>query len=257
MTNNPKETFNDQFSNHAALYAKARPMYPPELFSWLANLAEEKDLAWDCATGNGQAAMGLAAHFKTVIATDASQAQLDQAKPHPAIKFKQSMAEDCAAIRNASLDLITVATAAHWFDLDRFYTEVRRTLKPGGLLAIWSYAGNTVNPQVDEIVQDLLNNTLGSSWPIQTRANWQYKYTTLPFPYELITTPVFQCEATWSFDQMIDYINSWSGVRIYRTETGLDPVAAIYTDLRTAWGPAKTLHDCIWNLYLKVGRKPR
>ncbi|HWA15135.1 MAG TPA: hypothetical protein VG817_01795, partial [Gemmatimonadales bacterium] len=60
-------TFQDHFSGHAGAYSRARPTYPPELFAWLSVQTAAHDVAWDCGTGNGQAALGLAAHYRTVI----------------------------------------------------------------------------------------------------------------------------------------------------------------------------------------------
>jgi methylase of polypeptide subunit release factors len=67
------------FSAGAAAYAAARPTYPPELFEWLASSVARRDMAWDAATGNGQAALGLTMHFRHVVATDLSSEQLRHA----------------------------------------------------------------------------------------------------------------------------------------------------------------------------------
>ncbi|HYG65995.1 MAG TPA: SAM-dependent methyltransferase, partial [Thermoanaerobaculia bacterium] len=63
-------TFKDHFSGHAADYASFRPGYPAVLFERVAALPRHRRLAWDCGTGSGQAAVGLAEHFERVIATD-------------------------------------------------------------------------------------------------------------------------------------------------------------------------------------------
>jgi hypothetical protein len=52
-------TFPDHFSDHADLYEAFRPAYPEALFAYLTSLVPAHDLAWDCATGNGQAAVAL------------------------------------------------------------------------------------------------------------------------------------------------------------------------------------------------------
>jgi len=71
--------FADHFSATAAAYATFRPRYPDALFEWLAAIAPSRECAWDCATGSGQAASGLARHFEQVVATDPSAAQLAHA----------------------------------------------------------------------------------------------------------------------------------------------------------------------------------
>ena len=73
-------SFKDHFSAHASAYTRYRPGYPEALFVYLASLSPVRDLAWDCATGNGQTAHGLAPHFAR---TDASDDQIAHAAPHP------------------------------------------------------------------------------------------------------------------------------------------------------------------------------
>lgn len=68
--------FEDHFSDRSASYAQYRPTYPDDLFEFLANNCAGHDLAWDCATGSGQSALGLVDYFDRVIATDASEAQI-------------------------------------------------------------------------------------------------------------------------------------------------------------------------------------
>jgi hypothetical protein len=80
-------TFPDHFSDHADRYEAFRPTYPDALFAYFASLVPAHDLAWDCATGNGQAALGLTPHFDSVVATDASPQQIAQAHPHPKVTY--------------------------------------------------------------------------------------------------------------------------------------------------------------------------
>jgi ubiquinone/menaquinone biosynthesis C-methylase UbiE len=108
------------------------------MFVWLANQCKEHDLAWDCGAGNGQASTELARYFKRVVATDASEAQISQATPHSAVEYCVSPSES-SGLDKSCTDIVVVAQALHWFDLASFYAEVRRVLKPDGLLAVWSY----------------------------------------------------------------------------------------------------------------------
>ncbi len=127
----------DHFSGIAAQYAQARPHYPAALFDWLAAHCAKRTLAWDCGAGNGQASVALAAYFEQVHATDISAAQLAEAPAHPRIHYRVAPA-DASALPSHTADLITVAQALHWFDLDAFYAEARRVLRPGGLIAAWT-----------------------------------------------------------------------------------------------------------------------
>src|SRR5438874_10954223 len=156
--------FKDHFSAHAAESAKFRPHYPDELFEHLASISPRHELAWDCATGNGQAAVGLARHFEKVIATDASAQQIESAEPDKRITYRVAPAE-ASGIDSASVVLILVAQALHWFDLDRFFTEAKRVLKDGGLLAFSSYKVLAITQEIDVIIWNFYRVTTAPFWP--------------------------------------------------------------------------------------------
>ena len=128
---------NDHFSKFAATYASYRPTYPDELFSTLAPLAPSRSHAWDCATGTGQAAVSLAAHFDQVTATDVGAGMIKKAQPHPRVTYAVGSAE-APALVDRSVDLVTVAMALHWFDRDILWQTCQRVLRPNGVL---SYRG--------------------------------------------------------------------------------------------------------------------
>src|SRR5215470_15770711 len=130
--------FKDHFSASAAGYATFRPKYPAELFDFVAALPERRRVAWDCATGNGQAALPLAERFDRVVATDASAEQIAHATPHPRVSYGVGLADE-SGLDGESVDLVTVAQALHWLALDRFFAEVRRVVVEGGVLAVWCY----------------------------------------------------------------------------------------------------------------------
>jgi SAM-dependent methyltransferase len=165
-------TFKDHFSSASDRYAAYRPDYPAALFAWLAGLCAERELAWDCATGSGQAALGLAPHFRRVVATDASAEQVRHAAPHPLIDYRVAPAE-ASGLADHSVDLVTVAQAAHWFDLPRFYAEAARVLKPGGAIAVWGYGRMLLPGEMDGLFQRFYAKTVGPYWPPE-RANKQF-----------------------------------------------------------------------------------
>src|SRR5262245_43513302 len=155
--------FKDHFSRHASLYTRFRPTYPGALFDFLANSSPRRRLAWDCATGGGQAATSLAERFERVVATDASPQQLAEAKPHPRIDYRTATAE-ASGLQDRSAQLVTVAQAVHWFDLDRFYAEVRRVLAPNGLLAVWCYCHSAISPELDALILHFYRDIVGPYW---------------------------------------------------------------------------------------------
>ena len=203
------------------------------LFAWLASVAPVRALAWDCAAGSGQASRDLAAHFlKQVIATDASAAQIAAAIPHPRVEYRVAPAEDSGLPEAAGSDPITVAQALHWFDLDRFYAEARRVLKPGGVLAVWTYGVLAVAGEaVDARVQTFYREAVGPYWSPERR-HVESGYRTLPFPFAELQAPDFNMEASWTLPELLGYFRSWSATSRYLAERGHDPVVALAADLR-------------------------
>lgn len=243
-------TFKDHFSGHASIYAEARPNYPEALFDWLAEHAPQRELAWDAGCGNGQASIALVERFARVIATDPSTAQIANAAPHPRIDYRVEPAERCS-LDDAVADLITVAQALHWFDLDRFYAEVRRVLKPGGIFAAWTYADCHVTPAIDAIKARLYTEITGPYWPPE-RAIVEAGYATLPFPFHQIAVPSFAMTSHWAIDHFLAYLRSWSGSQRYLKAIGTDAVSLIESELRHAWGDVIT-RELAWDFRVRVG----
>ena len=192
-------SFHDHFSSVAKRYADFRPHYPAGLFDYLATVVPASSVVWDCAAGNGQATFDLAERFERVVATDASAEQIASAKPHPKVEFRVAPAEE-SGLANESLGLVAVAQALHWFDLTRFYAEVARVLRPGGVLAVWAYGVNEVEGDaINQLVQDFYSNTIGPYWPPE-RKLVEEGYRTISFPFAEITTPTFRMEARWTLE---------------------------------------------------------
>ncbi len=244
--------FKDHFSRQAGDYARFRPQYPPTLFEFLASLAPGRERAWDCGTGSGQAALGLAGFFEQVIGTDASRQQIDRALRHRRIKYRVASAE-ASGLETASIDLTVVAQALHWFDLDRFYAEVRRVSKPAALLAAWTYDLFRITPEVDAAVHHFYKEIVGAYWPPERR--WvEDRYRTIPFPFEECPAPTFTLEAEWELADLIGMLGTWSATQRCREITGEEPIEAVADALKRAWGPAETVRKVTWPLNLRVGR---
>lgn len=227
-------SFKDHFSTQAETYAKARPTYPAALFAELARLAPGKSLAWDAGTGNGQAAVALAAHFERVVATEPSAAQLAQGVPHPRVAYHQS-AESAPMLGDASVDLVTVAQAAHWFDRPKFYAEVKRVLRPGGVVALWTYELCAITPQIDAAVGRFYKGPIGPYWPPE-RLHCESGYRELDFPFAEQPFPRFAMELEWTMAGFTAYLRSWSAVARFSKEKGFDPVTGLEGELAPLWG---------------------
>lgn len=245
-----KKQFKDHFSDKSADYSTYRPHYPANLFAYLASITPGNSLAWDCATGSGQAALSLIEHFDHVIATDASENQIRNATVKSGVTFRTEPAEQ-TTIDSATVDLITVAQALHWFDLIQFTREVTRVLKPKGVLAIWTYGLFTVSPQIDQLIHQLYQVTLEQFWPPE-RKLVESGYSDIHFPLQEIVAPSFNMQTDWNLAQLCGYLKTWSAVKKYESEHGVNPVAMIYKTLAEQWGDSMQQYNIQWPLTLRV-----
>lgn len=245
-------TFKDHFSGGAADYTRFRPGYPPELFAWLADQCAARARAWDCGCGSGQAAVLLARHFAEVVASDPSAAQIANATRHERIRYSVAAAED-SGLATASIDLIVVAQALHWFDFARFYAEVRRVARPGGVLAALSYGPLTVDGPAAPVIARFYHDLIAPYWPPERR-HVDAGYTTIPFPFTPVAAPPFAMETRWNMAHLIGYLGTWSAVKEYRQALGHDPLALIAGELTAAWGDPTQPRTVRWPLTLLVGR---
>jgi SAM-dependent methyltransferase len=248
--------FSNHFSETAKSYREFRPSYPKELFDFLATLTPKHHLAWDCATGNGQAAVSLAKHFDKVVATDASEKQIANAIKDPKVEYSVALAEE-TKLKSHSVDLITVAQALHWFRFDEFYSEVHRVAVPDGIIAVWAYGVLQCGDLgVDDAVNDFYWNLLAKDnyWPPE-RKYIDDNYTTIPFPFEVIAAPKIVMTASWTREGYLDYLRTWSAVQKYIERNGRDPVAELLSErVHASWKDGDTAREFRTELILKVGK---
>jgi SAM-dependent methyltransferase len=244
--------FDDHFSAIAPAYRDHRPRYPEALFAHLASRAARHELAWDCACGSGQATLPLAPHFRRVAGTDASAAQVQLAPPHPRVTYHVAPAER-VPLTARSADLVTVAQALHWLPLDPFYAEVRRVLRPRGVIAAWAYGRHQVEPGVDQVIERLYHDIVGPCWPPQRRFIDE-RYQTIPFPFDELAAGPFEMAHEWTLAELRGYLATWSAVHRYQEQEGADPLALIAPELAAAWGPPERRRTIRWPLFLRVGR---
>ncbi|HET9907886.1 MAG TPA: class I SAM-dependent methyltransferase [Anaerolineales bacterium] len=244
--------FEDHFSKQAETYAQYRPQYPDEIYAYLASVSPGLSLAWDCGTGNGQAAIGLAKHFDKVHATDASAEQISRAYQKEKVEYRVEPAEH-VSLNDSSTDLVTVAVAIHWFNFDEFYREVKRVLKPNGVIAAWTYNVTEITPEIDQLTEEYYKGILDGYWPERIRY-LEEKYETLPFPFEEIVRPAFVMEIHWNLIQLAGFFNSWSATQRYKADKGQHPLEIIWPKLTAAWGDENEPRLIRWPLHFRVGR---
>jgi len=243
-------SFKDHFSTQSDGYARYRPTYPRAMFRFLASLTSGHSRALDCATGSGQAAIALTEFYSEVVASDASQAQIDAAIRHPKVSYKVASAER-SGLSDASVDLLTVGQAFHWFDEVAFMREAARVLRPDGVLAIWCYELCNVNEECDAIVDRLYNDIVGEFWPPE-RMTIEEGYSGVVMPGMAVDTPAIEMTLNWTAADMLGYLRTWSACKRYEKQHGSDPVAEIEKDLCNAW--LDETRPVIWPLAIKVSR---
>ena len=241
----------DNFSTQAATYAQFRPRYTENIFTPIIDLCSEKGVAWDCGTGNGQAAIILAQHFKKVVATDISQKQIDNAAKADNIVYSIAGAEN-ARFENNSFDLIVVAQAAHWFNFEKFYSNVNQFLKDECIIALVGYGIHSINLDIDEIVNLFYSETIGVYWDAERRHIEQH-YKTIPFPFKEIPIPETQMAFDLSFEAFIGYLNSWSAVQHFKNKNNYNPVEIIEEPLKKIWGEG--FRQISFPVFYRVGKK--
>lgn len=247
--------FKDHFSKGSKDYATYRPSYPIDLVNELADLCPTQDRVLDCGCGTGQLSVLLAERFAEVIATDASSAQIAKAKKKNGVIYRTALAEQ-SGLADESVDLITVAQAAHWLDLDAFYKEVARVAKPNGILALITYGVLHVEGAVDSLVQEFYYQTIGPYWPAERR-HVEDGYQSLPFPFTEIKVPAVTMQEFWSLEELLGYFNTWSAVKEAKNVLGFNPVDQLRAILLPEWGDPESKKKISWPLSIRAGRVKR
>lgn len=247
--------FKDYFSAGSGDYATFRPTYPAALFEYVASLSLRRGTAWDCATGNGQAAVPLAEYYERVIATDASAEQLSHATPHPRVTYRVALA-DASGLDDASVDLVTVAQALHWLPLDRFFAEVRRVVVPGGVLAVWCYTKPRIASDIDDVVNEYYSQTCAAYWSPE-RALVDAGYATVDLPIDEVPPPSLAIEAPLTLEAFAGYLRTWSATRKLAAASGRDPVTPVEDALRPLWGVVGERRLVRWPIRVRAGRVRR
>jgi SAM-dependent methyltransferase len=242
------------FRTQAAQYARSRPDYPEALFEAIAALCPHRSLAWDCATGNGQAAISIARHFEHVVATDISAEQIAHSRQAANIEYRIADAS-ASGLDPSSVDLVSVFQAIHWLDLSSFYPEVNRVLRQAGVFVAATYPDPVIadDPPGDQVLQHFNKVTVGSYWP-KRRAIIDRLFD-LPFPFEEIPIPRFELTRDWDLSELSGYLRSWSATNRYVAQHADDPVIGFESAMKEHWPEPTQRKRVQWPFLVRVGRK--
>jgi ubiquinone/menaquinone biosynthesis C-methylase UbiE len=230
-----KNSAKDLFSAHSDIYVKYRPLYPKELYDFILDKVTTKEIALDCGTGNGQAASVLADYFKEVHATDISEKQIGNAIQKPNLHYHTCPAEEPPFIDNL-FDLIVSATAVHWFQLDKFFMEMKRIGKNNAVFACWGYkVFRTNKPELNKLIDKFYYEKIHSYWDAERR-HVDEEYSNIPFPFEEIENAGFATRLEWDLGILEGYLNTWSAVQHYIQKHNVNPVTALIQEIKSGCG---------------------
>jgi ubiquinone/menaquinone biosynthesis C-methylase UbiE len=220
---------------HTQDYAIYRPNYPLSLVEKImesAMLHNGSATVVDIGCGSGQLTLQLAKYAMEknwnnaihIIGLDPSVNQIENAvKCLPEeygniVEYRVSSAEH-TGLESNSVDVITVAQALHWFNLDQFFAEVDRLLKPDGILAAVTYDLNYFDvPEAQKELLYLYNHILGKYWSPK-RKMVDDNYASIDFPYsQTLQRFMIPLRKTMSLSNYINYLNTWSSIQNYRKE---------------------------------------
>ena len=245
-------TFKDHFSAASSAYAKYRPTYPTRLVHYLEEIAPNNSLIWDVGCGTGQLSEQLPLCFKKVIATDASSQQIAKTVANPKINYYCAPAEN-SKIDDHTVDIVIAAQAAHWFDHPLFFKEVKRVLKPNGIVVLATYNLMCIDEIDNTPIIEFYQNTLKDYWPPERRLV-EEAYQSIDFPFQEITAPKMEMNETWSIEAVKGYIKTWSAVKKLEQKEGIEPINKLFDKLSLEWGSKDEKRLITWPLTLRVGQ---
>ncbi len=241
------------FEQDGSNYARFRPQYPPALAEFLAGTAPRRMRALDVGCGTGQLTMLLAGQFHKVTGTDTSEEQLSHAVRHQRITYLRAPAEQIP-LAGGSVDLITAAQAAHWFQLESFYGEVRRIASPGAVLALISYGVLALGDlRLNRRFSRFYHEEIGPFWPPE-RKLVEAGYAGIDFPFAPLQPPALTIERDWNLQQLLGYLSTWSAVRHAVAKGRQGILAGFARDLTAAWGDSERLQRVVWPISMRIGR---
>lgn len=245
---------NNEFQCNVDHYTKFRPSYPFDFVKYLSELTSSNQVVLDCGSGSGQNSLLLPKFFKKVIVLDILP---DLLKKIPDLKniYKICAAAEQLPLTSNSIDLICVAQALHWFNLENFYKEVHRVLRKNGTIAAWCYNKFITNdPNLDDIILKIhkLLEHPAIITPMSRYVHSEYK--TIYFPFQKIATQNYSMKANFDLSFTINYIETYPSIIAYRKKIGNKDVDDLYQKLEEKWQNPLTKRAIYWPLNLLLGK---
>lgn len=153
------------FDAAARRYASARPSYPDSVVDWLVGVTPRAIL--DLGAGSGALTRALVFRAGTVIAAEPSHNLLLELRSATPLACAVQTAAERLPFAAARFDVVTVATAFHWFDTRQALPEIARVLRPAGHLAlVWNTRAVTDSwtRDLDELLRAAQPATLQGDW---------------------------------------------------------------------------------------------
>lgn len=245
-------SYHKLFDFQSENYAKSRPHYPKEIYAYVASVCNENSIAWDGACGNGQAAEGLVQYFERVEATDISEQQIAKAIQIPRVTYSVQASENTNFSDNY-FDVMCIAQALHWFDYKLFWPEVKRVLKPAGIIAAWGYSWFSIENAIDEIIAEKILKFIKPYWAPQNKLLWN-NYREVPFPFERLDAPQIEMKMNWSINELFAYLQSWSAVRLCIEKNGSAFIDDAFDAIKIEWVEESQNKTVKMDFCLLVGR---
>jgi SAM-dependent methyltransferase len=208
-------------------YFKNRPRYPLELYNAIFANCNGFAAAWDCGCGNGQVSIDLVSRFDIIEASDINENQISNSYKNDKIHYSIQKSESTVFPDN-HFDLICAAQCLHWFDLGSFFHEAKRVLKHNGLFACWGYGFFHSNEFIDDLINESLLLKIDQFWSSGNRIV-QNGYKDVEFPFVNIAMPKMEMTMLWDVNQLMDYLNTWSAVKLYNEKFKTDIIKEVKT----------------------------
>jgi len=254
--------FADHFSGHSSVYAKFRPGYPQEVYDRILEFGgpdlKQKGIAVDIGCGSGQATKRLHDFFPKVFGIEPSPQQLEQAEQIDGIEYICARAEQ-TPLPAGEADLITVATAVHWFNLAEFWPEVDRILRPGGIIAIWTNGETvTTNNEKADLAYKKFNEKIFSYWAPQNHQVFD-KYKDVHIPYERKERGYIYSKRSIPLFFFTGFLRTWSAYQSFMKDHPEEKILEeLEEEIKIAYGLSSSEEkiEIDWEVILLLGQKP-